>query len=159
MVLRSGDPDFYHVLDDAADISGNYIPFGYIQTNVSAVGVMQKIILPDRFVEQTACRKIPACKGGRLTAEFAYNNELTGDMGRLDIAFENGGWKLGDSGERADIQISLRLRDLSSILMGSMRAGSAVRLGLARVIKGADRLAELDAYLTPEQRPFGNSDF
>lgn len=159
VVLRTGDPDFYHVLEDSADISGNYIPFGYLQTNVSAVGVMQKIIDPDRFLEQTAHRKIPACKGSRLTVEFAYKYELVNGMNWLTIAFEDGGWKIDDSGKRADIQISLRLRDLSSILMGSMRVGSAVRLGIAQVTKGADRLAELDSYLTPEQRPFGNSDF
>ena len=158
VVLRTGAPDFYHVLEDSADISGNYIPFGYLQTNVSAVGVMQKIIDPDRFLEQTAHRKIPACRG-RLTAEFAYKYELVSGMNWITIAFEDGGWKIDDSGKRADIQISLRLRDLSSILMGSMRVGSAARLGIAQVTKGADRLTELDSYLTPEQRPFGNSDF
>ena len=37
-VLRTGEPDFYHLLPSAQDTSGNYIDFGFLQTNISAIG-------------------------------------------------------------------------------------------------------------------------
>ena len=53
LVLRTGEEDFYHLLEDAADTSGNYIDFGYLQTNVSAMGSMYKIFDPERFIKGT----------------------------------------------------------------------------------------------------------
>lgn len=50
--LRTGEEDFHHLLDDPQDVSKNYIDYGFLQTNVSAVGTMFKLVDDQRFVEK-----------------------------------------------------------------------------------------------------------
>ena len=66
--LRTGEEDFHHLLDDPQDVSKNYIDYGFLQTNVSAVGTMFKLVDGRRFVEKTAYRPFrPAfCGKNRL---------------------------------------------------------------------------------------------
>ena len=44
VVIRTGEEDFYHILPSAQDPSGNYIDFGFLQTNIGAIGTMYKIV-------------------------------------------------------------------------------------------------------------------
>lgn len=60
VILRTGEEDFHHLLDDPQDVSRGYIDFGFLQTNVSAVGTMFKLVDGMRFVEKTAYRTFPA---------------------------------------------------------------------------------------------------
>ena len=60
VTLRTGEEDFYHVLPSAQDVSGNYVDFGYLQTNVGAVGTMYKLVDPAAFVRATRSRSFPA---------------------------------------------------------------------------------------------------
>ena len=62
VTLRTGEEDFYHILPSAQDISGNYIDFGFLQTNVGAVGTMYKIVDPSAFVRATSHRQFPAAE-------------------------------------------------------------------------------------------------
>ena len=65
VILRTGEEDFHHLLDDPQDVSGNYIDYGFLQTNVSAVGTMFKLTDGADFVRRTGYRNFPA---GTLTA-------------------------------------------------------------------------------------------
>ena len=73
VVIRTGEEDFYHILEDAQDITGNYVDFGFLQTNISAVGTMYKIPDVERFVAATAHRRFPA---DELTLTFVCEDEL-----------------------------------------------------------------------------------
>ena len=154
IVLRSGEEDFYHLLDDAADLCGNYIPFGYLQTNVSAIGNMYKVLDPAGFVEHTDYRTFP---GIDLNARFCYHDEMADTDETLNIAFRDGKWSNAPDVD-PDITITCRMSDLSSLLMNCGRLGSFVRLGVMSV-DCIDRLADLDLLLYSSQKPFSNSDF
>ena len=69
IVIRTGEEDFYHILPSAQDISGNYIDFGFLQTNVSAVGTMYKIVDLANFIETCGHREFPAAD---LTVAFDF---------------------------------------------------------------------------------------
>ena len=73
IVIRTGEEDFYHILPSAQDISGNYIDFGFLQTNVSAVGTMYKIVDLANFIEACGHREFPAAD---LTVAFDFYDEL-----------------------------------------------------------------------------------
>jgi predicted acetyltransferase len=89
VILRTGEEDFHHLLDDPQDISKNYIDYGFLQTNVSAIGTMFKLVDGEMFVEKTAYRTFPA---GTLTAAFRYRDEMADCDKCLRIAFDGGRW-------------------------------------------------------------------
>ena len=151
--IRSGEEDFYHLLDDAADLSGNYIPFGYLQTGISAVGNMYKILNPARFIKNTSYRTFPEAS---LTARFDYLDEMRGKEESLTISFKAGRWEVTE--EKPEITIKGRMSDLSSLLMNAGRLASFLRLGVMEADR-MERAEELDRLLYYSQKPFSNSDF
>lgn len=153
IVIRSGEEDFYHIFDDASDISGNYIPFGYLQVCTSAVGNMYKILDPKKFVTNTSYRKFPDIN---LTARFCYYDEMSDENNELTIIFRNGKWSVGDASP--DISVTCRKSDLSSLLMNCGRLASFIRVGVMETEE--EEYAEtLDQLLYFSQKPFSNSDF
>ncbi len=166
VILRSGEPDFIHLIEDPQDISKNYIDFGFLQTNVAAVGTMFKIINPEKFIADTGYRKFPkVCKNAeekgskddKFTVKFQYERELEHSEEAVSVAFENGTWQIAKGGE-ADVTVKLRQGTFASILMGSADISAMVRLGGAKISNIA-KLSELEALLTYPQRPWCNSDY
>ena len=155
IVIRSGEEDFYHLFVDPADLSGYYIPNGYIQTNVSAICNMYKVMDPAAFVRETAYRKFPPVE---LTAAFDYHDEMSAKNNTLTIRFEAGSWKVATSEAEPDVTIKCMKGDLSSILMGSARVGALYRLGMVQADNG-EMVDILDALLYHKQKPFSNNDF
>ena len=164
VILRSGEPDFYHLLQSCQDMSGNYIDFGFLQTNVSAVGTMYKIPDVKQFVEAASHRKFPP---DALTTGFCVEDELAGTENRFALLFAKSAdpnvshWSYDDSRqayEGADVHVSCRLSDLSSLLMGSAEFGGLVRLGVMKVSDPA-WTGRLDRLLHAEQKPFTNTDY
>ncbi len=166
VILRSGEPDFIHLLEDPQDISKNYIDFGFLQTNVAAVGTMFKIVDPKKFIADTQYRKFPKAWGGKdatgetFTAEFCYEKELEHSEERVFISFEKGTWEIAKHAEheKADVTVTLRQGTFASVLMGSADISAMVRLGGAEISDPA-KLPELEALLAYPQRPWCNSDY
>lgn len=155
VILRTGEEDFHHLLDDPQDVSKNYIDYGFLQTNVSAVGTMFKLVDGEDFVRRTAYRPFPA---GTLTAAFRYRDELA-DSGRcLRIAFSGGRWAVADADAAADVTVTCRQGDLASLLMGSCQLEGMLRLGAASADNG-EAAQELSRLLHYAQKPFLNSDY
>ena len=153
--LRTGEEDFHHLLDDPQDVSKNYIDYGFLQTNVSAVGTMFKLVDGEEFVRRTAYRLFPA---GTLTAAFRYRDELA-DSGRcLRIAFSGGRWAVADADAAADVTVTCRQGDLAALLMGSCQLEGMLRLGAASADNG-EAAQELARLLHYGQKPWLNSDY
>lgn len=158
LVLRTGEEDFYHLLEDAADTSGNYIDFGYLQTNVSAMGSMYKVFDPERFIKGTAYR---VTAEGDLTARFLWNEPFGGESRSITVRFRDRRWRVVQSFEYAaepDVTAELSLANLSSVLMGSCSLSSLVRLGACTVSDPAEA-DRLSALLRTEQKPWSNNDY
>lgn len=154
-VLRTGDADFYHVLPSAQDISGNYIDFGFLQSNVSALGTMCKIVDPEAFVRATSYRKfIPL----DVVVRFIYDDEFAHEQGSLTLKFDiDGSYSVAGS-DNVDVTVKCKLSVLSSLLMGSCGFSSLVRLGEAEL---SDSAYEnwLDMLFYCKQRPWTNTDY
>ena len=156
IVLRSGEEDFYHLFDDAAHLSGNYIPFGYLQTNTSAMGNMYKLLDPAKFVADANHRCFPALD---RTVRFCYEDSFTKENQTLDIEFRNGCWSASSKGTATpDATVTCRQSDLSSLLMNCGRLSSFLRLGVME-IDHPECTGDLDYLLYYNQKPFSNSDF
>lgn len=153
--LRTGEEDFHHLLDDPQDVSKNYIDYGFLQTNVSAVGTMFKLVDGQRFVEKTAYRPFPA---GTLTAAFRYRDELAGEQRCLRLAFAAGRWTVAAPDAAADVTVDCRQGDLASLLMGSCDLEGLLRLGAASADDG-EKAMELARLLHWGQKPWLNADY
>lgn len=161
IVIRTGEEDFYHALPSAQDVSGNYIDFGFLQTNVSAIGTMYKIVDLANFVEVTSHRAFPAAN---LTVAFDYYDELAHRSESFSVRFKAdpdgklSRWHVFSSGEPCDVRIKACLADISSLLMGSCRLSSLVRLGSAQLSdSGYEDL--LDSLFYYKQKPWTNTDY
>ena len=191
VVIRTGEEDFYHILEDPQDVSGNYIPFGYLQTNISAIGNMYKVIDPAAFVSATSYRVFPPLQDA-ISVSFLAEDELNGETKTCTLAFRpdtvdpnsagpaasNGAvnpngtvapdgmgagqtcsrWSVVTADAADPITVRLKLSDLSSVLMGSLRLGALVRLGGAS-ISDPSALPLLDHLLCVAQKPFTNTDY
>ncbi len=160
IVIRSGEEDFYHLFTDPSHISGYYIPNGYLQTNVSAICNMYKVMDPEAFVKETAYRILPPLE---LVAAFEYHDEMADEEGRLVIRFVKksdgtSSWAVASEGEMPDVTLRCMKGDLSSILMGSAHIGALARLGIIETDK-PEYTDMLDMLLYHKQRPFSNNDF
>ena len=155
IVLRSGEEDFYHLLPDASHVSGYYIPYGYLQTSVSAMGNMYKILDPVRFVNNTSYRRFPMID---RTVTFRYTDELSGETGDVTVTFQEGMWSAAKVSAAQDAIIICTKGDLSSLLMNCGRLSSFIRLGVMETDK-PEEIPVLDQLLYYPQKSYSNSDF
>lgn len=161
IVIRTGEADFYHLLDSPQDISGNYIDHGFLQTNVSAMGTMYKIPDVKRFIEKTNNREFPI---DNLKIAFRVNNEFKSSEERFGISFKSdhnkkySNWSYVEDFNDADVEIKCNLSDLSSLLMGSANLAPLVRMGIVS-INNEYETNRLDRLFHCNQRPFTNTDY
>ncbi len=155
VVLRTGEEDFHHLLDDPQDVSKNYIDFGFLQTNVSAVGTMFKLVDDKAFVKNTGYRSFPA---GEITAAFCYRDEMADTDRCLRVTIGGGRWAVAGEDVPADVTVTCRQGDLASLLMGSAELSALLRLGAARADDG-EKARVLGYLLHCDQKPWLNSDY
>lgn len=155
VILRTGEEDFHHLLNDPQDVSKNYMDYGFLQTNVSAVGTMFKLTDGPSFVEKTAYRPFPQ---GTLTAAFRCRDELTGAEQCLRIAFSQVRWAVAAADAAADVTVTCRQGELTSLLMGSCDLEGLLRLGAAGA-DDPDGARELARLLHCSQKPWLNADY
>ena len=164
VIIRSGEPDFYHLLDSPQDTSGNYIDFGFLQTNKSAVGTMYKIPDVEAFIKAAAQRKFPP---EDIEVAFAVTDDISGKENLFTVRFrrEDDGtcsrWSYDSSEDiwkNADVHLSCKLSAFSSLLMGSAELGGLARLGVLRA-DDPSQLRRLDYIFRSEQKPFTNTDY
>lgn len=155
VVLRTGEPDFYHLLQSPQDVSDNYIDFGFLQTNIAAVGTMYKVVDVAGFLRDAAHCTFPPID---LTVGFTVYAELTDETMEFAIRFAEGRWSYVEAPEAVDVSAQCCLSDLSALLMGCAELGGLVRLGVVTLDKPA-YTALLDSLFHVPQKPFTNTDY
>lgn len=161
VVIRTGEADFHYLLDSPQDISGNYINYGHLQTNISAIGTMYKIPDIRAFVENLSYRKFV---NENLKVAFRVNEGGKNSEERFGIRFSNVGnnsfstWSYEDYKEDADAEIIISLADLSSLFMGSADLAPMVRMGVVKIDR-EEMIDRLDRLFHCTQRPFTNTDY
>lgn len=154
VIIRTGEPDFYHLLESPQDVSGNYMDFGFLQTNVSAVGTMYKVVDIKGFIDDAGDRIFPPVD---FSAKFEVYDELAHKTESFVMAFEGGRWFYEPKGDAYTV-IKCNLSDFSSLLMGSAEFGGLARLGVIET-NNPGRTRLLDYLLHAEQKPFTNTDY
>ena len=154
VIIRTGEPDFYHLLDSPQDVSGNYVDFGFLQTNISAVGTMYKVVDIQGFIEAAGWRIFPPVD---YSVKFEVYDELAHKTESFVLAFDGGNWFYEPKAE-ADTVVKCNLSDFSSLLMGSAEFGGLARLGVLE-INNPERIRLLDYLFHAEQKPFTNTDY
>ncbi len=158
IVIRTQEPDFYQLLDDPRDVCDHYINYGYLQTNVSAVGNMYKVLDPDKFVDALSYRPFPKAD---VTVRFDYEDEMEHCESQLTVRFfpdgEGSRWKAAP-GADPDVTVRCRKADLSSLLLNSCRFASMVRVG-AMTVSDPSYVKMLDDLLYWNEQPFSNVDY
>lgn len=174
VVIRTGEEDFYHLIEDPADVNENYIDYGYLETNIAAVGVMGKILDYEKFVEETSYRNFPPIE---MIVKFKTRDELEDKEKTFAVAFrkketgETSTWSLYDypkmksnvsekiiKEDMITVEIGCREGDLAALLLGGVRFGSMLRLGIASIDK-KEKAFLIDALFSAYQAPFTNTDF
>ena len=157
ILIRTGEPDFYQLLDDPRDVCDHYINYGYLQTNVSAVGNMYKVLDPEKYVNALSYRKFPKAD---LTVRFDYEDEMEHCENSLTIRFvpegEGGRWEAAEG--TPDATVRCRKADLSSLLLNSCRFAGMVRIGAMKISDPA-YTDLLDGLLYYNEKPFSNVDY
>jgi len=152
-LLYTGEEDFYHIFDNAADTTGKYYEYGGLQINTVALNVMHKILDPAEFVDRTSYRRMPE---GKIKVCFDYYDEMAAERKAITIKVMDGKWSVTE--ESPDATIRCSLSNLTSILMGSAQISALARLGVIEVSE-ENRIFDLDYLFHVEQKPFSNSDF
>ncbi len=161
VVIRTGEADFYHVFASPEDTSGNYINYGFIQTNISAVGNMYKIPDIKNFIEKTNYRKFPT---EDIKISFNVYDEFKNEDIKFairftpDISKEHSYWSFESDVANFEIEIKMNLSDLSSLFMGSVDFSPMIRFGIAE-ISDKDFTDKIDRLFHLNQRPFTNTDY
>lgn len=161
IVIRTGEEDFYHILPSAQDVTGNYVDFGFLQTNIGAIGTMYKIVDLENFVNLTDYRTFAPYN---LTVAFDYYDELAHQDKSFVVNFsacqdgKTSKWQAVPQDSKCDVRVSCNLADLSSLLMGSCRFSALVRLGSFKL---TDNEYEpiLDSLFYVKQKPWTNTDY
>lgn len=153
LILNSEDEYFYYLFDDPRNDSLNYIPYGYLETNTQAVGVMYKIFnIKDAF-EQFIHRNY---NGSNLGIKFSIKDDFFKKEEELIVNFEKGEAKFEKS--TFDITVSMGIADFSAMFMGSASPKGLYNLGLLK-IDDTDYLDELDRAFYCSQKPVCYTDF
>lgn len=161
VVIRTGEEDFYHLLDNPQDSSENYIPFGNLQTNISAVGIMHKIIDPEMFIGMTGYRLFP---DEELTMKIIYEDGMDHLSSSISLKFEKNShvegskWTIIPKDEKIDVVLECKKSDLSSLFLGSCDLASMVRLGILQISDLA-YVERLNRLFHCSKKPWTNTDF
>ncbi len=161
VLIRTGEADFYHLLDSPEDTSSNYINYGFLQTNISAIGNMYKIPDIEKFIENTNYRQFPA---ENMKIGFKVDDEFKNECNNFSIVFKiddnkkHSKWYYTDDVNDCDVEITTKLSDFSSLLMGSADLAPMVRMGIIN-ISDETQADRLDRLFHCNQRPFTNTDY
>jgi predicted acetyltransferase len=153
VIFNTEDENFYYLFDNPLNDSLNYIPFGYIESNTQAVGVMYKLFDIKAAFEQCSHRNY---NNSNLNVRFFIEDELSENMSETIINFENGKANIG--AEKFDITIKINTANFSSLFLGSTSVRGLYNLGLLEVDRD-ELLDVLDSAFYCSQKPVCYTDF
>ncbi len=152
VIFNTQDEHFHYLFDNPLDDSLHYIPYGYLQTNVQAIGVMYKILDVREAFRQCAHRNYNSVT---LGVRFLIENEHD-EVEELIVSFEDG-LALLDRGT-VDVTVECHLSDFSPMFLGSTSVRGLHSIGLLRV-DDASHLDRLHRAFDTPHKPVCYTDF
>ncbi|MBS4538790.1 GNAT family N-acetyltransferase [Clostridium sp. D2Q-11] len=154
IIFNTEDENFYYLFDDPRNDSLNYIPYGYLETNTQAVGVMYKIFdIREAFIQ---CSHRSYNKANIRVRFLIEDSFIAKKEEEIIVKFENGRAILDE--EKFDVTVKMDISDFSSLFLGATSLKGLWSLGLVEIDKG-EYLDELDRAFYYSQKPVCYTDF
>jgi predicted acetyltransferase len=153
VIFNTEDENFAYLFDNPLNDSLNYIPYGYLETNTQAIGVMYKIFDVRKAFEECAHRNY---NNANLGVRFLIKDAFSKEKEEVIVRFENGTAKL-DSKEFI-VTIKINIAEFSSLFLGCVSIKGLFNLGLLEV-DNKEFINELDRTFYCSEKPVCYTDF
>ncbi len=150
ITIRTFDDSFHHLLKDPRNTSRDLIPPVYHETNVSAVGLMYRVLDTKHLFELLSNHSFgdQDCRL-ELTVKDSFMRANEGD---LLLHFTGGKPHVQAVGERYDVQMTIDVSDFSSLVLGAVDMKSLHNYGLVE-ISDASYLDTLHKLFATDAKP------
>jgi predicted acetyltransferase len=154
VIFNTEDENFYYLFNNPLNDSHNYIPYGYLETNTQAVGVMYKIFDVKEAFIQCGHRNY---NNADISVRFLIKDEFINEKKEeIIVKFENGRATIGAEAFAATIKINIA--EFSALFLGCTTIKGLYNLGLLELDHEA-YLDELDRTFYCNQKPVCYTDF
>ncbi|MFC0189676.1 enhanced intracellular survival protein Eis [Fictibacillus aquaticus] len=130
IIISSNDEYFRYLADDARN--GDVAAFDsiYLETHVTADGLMYRVLDTKRFLHQLSSRNFGGLNGQlKLSINDSFLDE---NNGPVYASFTEGQIEVIEEGD-ARVELNMDISDFSSLIMGAVDMKGLLRLGLAEI--------------------------
>lgn len=154
VIFNTEDENFYYLFGDPRNDSLNYIPYGYLETNTQAVGVMYKIFdVKKAFLECSHRNYNNANIKVRFLIEENFIEEKEEE---IIINIKDGNVVLDE--DEYDVTVKINISEFSSLFLGTTNLRGLFNLGLLK-LDNEEYIDELDRAFYCSQKPVCYTDF
>jgi predicted acetyltransferase len=153
VIFNTEDEHFHYLFDNPLNDSLNYIPYGNLESNTQAVGVMYKIFDIKKAFEQCSHRNY---NKSNINIRLLVYDEIEKEEDEIIVNFEEGVSIINRN--KYDVTLKIKLADLSSLFLGSVSVMGLYRLGIIE-LDNLDLLEEVDRTFYCPQKPVCYTDF
>lgn len=153
VIFNTEDEYFHYLFDNPLNDSLNYIPYGNLESNTQAVGLMYKILDVRKAFEQSTHRNY---NNSNLNIRFLIYDEMKKQEEEVIVNFENG--KVNIKDKKYDATLRMNLANFSSLFLGSASVIGLYKLGILE-LDHLDLLEEIDRTFYYPQKPVCSTDF
>lgn len=153
--LTTQDDAVEFFIHDPRNGSNRLIPSVYHESNSAGVGLMYRIIHFDKFIEQLSEHSF-----NHQTVKLAINiidSFVEENSRRVVINFHEGKAAI-IQGDKADVDITIDISDLSSLLMGAIRFQKLYQYGRVEVSK-IEKVSQIDRLFSNMPKPLCTTAF
>jgi predicted acetyltransferase len=154
VIFNTEDENFAYLFDNPLNDSLNYIPYGYLETNTQAIGVMYKIFDVKKAFAQCAHRNY---NNANLAVRFIINNDFSKEKEEeVIVKFEKGVAILHS--KEFEVTVKINIAEFSSLFLGCVSIKGLSNLGLLEV-DNEELIEQLDRALYCNEKPVCYTDF
>lgn len=154
VIFNTEDENFYYLFGDPRNDSLNYIPYGYLETNTQAVGVMYKIFDVKKAFLECSHRNY---NNANIKVRFLIKkNFIEEKEEEIIVNIKDGNVVLDE--EEYDITVKINISEFSSLFLGTTNIKGLFNLGLLE-LDNEEYIDELDRAFYCSQKPVCYTDF
>lgn len=154
VIFNTEDENFAYLLDNPLNDSLNYIPYGYLETNTQAIGVMYKIFDVKKAFEHCAHRNY---NNANLAVRFLIKDDFSKEKKEeVIVKFEKGVAILNS--KEYEVTVKINIAEFSSLFLGCVSIKGLFNLGLLEV-DNEELIEELDRAFYCNEKPVCYTDF
>lgn len=153
MIFNTEDEHFHYLFDNPLNDTHNYIPYGYLETNTQAIGMMYKLLSVRMAFEQCSHRSYNHMKA---QVRFLIEDDYTNDVETVIVHFD--GEKAVLDQTTYEVTVKVKGSYFSALFLASTSVSGLYHLGLLE-LDDATYLPILDLAFYYPQKPVCYTDF